>query len=162
MKEDIDSCDDCHDEDCEECGLTPCCCDIEDDECEEKKSERSDSKESNTSDTNHQIYRSQMVGTINAQIQPNSVQAGLTANANRSGAVITNIGTSILLIRVHPSNLDPTKAGSTGILSTLYPNQSYTMDTNTPRRITQSNICVVNTDTTIVGAYSISETISKS
>lgn len=131
------------------------------DECECHDEEPCYDGSGNDNDAQLKYYRDNAFSGTAFQITANSVIPGLKANPYRTSCIFTNIGTTILLIRSHPSNLDPVVAGPTVINRVLYPNRSWEPDCKCYRKMIQGNICVVNTDLSSTGAISIGEQLSK-
>lgn len=90
-------------------------------------------------------YRDNAVQAYARLMLPNTVWGAIIANPYRSAVVISNLGpdSNVILIRVHPTNLDPTLPGITGIVGILEFNKSLYLYHSCVRRIIQGNICIV-------------------
>jgi hypothetical protein len=130
-------------------------------ECDCHDEKQCDNGGGDDDDAQLQYYRDSATGAVNKQVAPNTVISGLNANPYRSSAIFCNIGVTILLIRSHPSNADPNVSGPTAIMKTLKAFETWEPDCKCYRRMLQGNICIVNTDTSITGAISIMESLSK-
>lgn len=91
-------------------------------------------------------YRQYQVSVKTVIVPPGGISPGITANPGRVAVSFGNVNNpgTIIGIRVHPTNADPTVPGPNGFIGFINGLTALTLDQPTQLRMIQGNICLAN------------------